>query len=90
MFNKIDKVLKKQLNKVSLGEVAQAAYVCHIANSVASGRFKALSFRDGTLEVGVINNIEAMKIQANKMQIIEEINNKLKSKKVEKLRFKIY
>lgn len=89
MFNKIDKVLKKQLNKVSLGDSAQAAYVCYVANEVSAGKYQAISYRGGVLEIGVKNNIEAMQIQADKTNIMGEINCKLKNQKVEKLRYKI-
>ena len=41
--------LIKRLNQRSLATTATAAYVCHIANQQAKGRFRAVSFRNGVL-----------------------------------------
>lgn len=75
---------------MSLGDSAQAAYICFVADEVAKSRFKALSFRDGVLEIGVTNSIEAMQIQADQTEIVEEINKILKNQKVQRIRFRIY
>ena len=41
--------LAKRLNQRSLAITATAAYICHVANQQANGRYTAVSFRNGTL-----------------------------------------
>lgn len=89
MFHKIDKIVKKQLNKVNLENIAQAAYVCYRANEIAQGRFQALSFRQGVLEIALKNNLEMLEIQAEQPKIIQTINQALKKDLVKKLRYRV-
>lgn len=89
MFKKAGDLLQKELNKKNLAGSAEASFICYVANEIFAGKYKAISFRNRVLEIGVNSNFKAIKLQADSQNIIKNINNKLGKKIIEKIRFKI-
>lgn len=89
MFKKINQLLPKQLHQKNLHNLAQAAYVCHLADQLAKGRYNAISFKNGVLTLGVKNNFEAIALQSEQMLIILEINKKLGQDSIKRLKYRI-
>ena len=89
MFEQINEALKKQVNKKGLSQAAQSSYVCYVANQISDNRYKAISFKNGVLEIQVKNNYEAMIIQAQQKETINKINNQLNRKIITRVKYKV-
>ncbi len=78
--------LNHRLNQRSLSITAQAAYVCHVANSLAKGRYLAQSFRSGTLTLAVPSPAAAQDLKFQKANLLIEINASLSAPAVTSIR----
>jgi len=67
----------------------EAAQVCQAARVVGEGRFGVISYRQGLLSLSVESPSQAANLSAESVKIISSINQKLGSKVVERLRFKV-
>jgi len=89
MIEKINRILGRQSRLKRLEKPLEAAYICKIADSLADDRYRAVSFKNGLLTVGVSSNLAAANLQVESSKIIERINQKVGEGKVKRIRFKI-
>lgn len=81
--------LNKRLNYYGLAKQASAARVCALADEVADGEWKAVSFRNGILKIMVESNEKAYLVKLKSAEIIERVNKKLGRAEVLRLTFKV-
>ncbi len=72
-----------------LGEQLGATRVVACANTVAGGRFQALSFRAGRLTVAVALPEDRYLLQPDLPQLIDAVNKKLGRPLVREIRFRL-
>jgi len=72
-----------------LSKPLNAARVCDTVRELADDRFSVLMFKDGLLTLGCENPVLATSLRMEEIKLIEKINQKLGSKEIEKIRFKI-
>lgn len=65
--------LEQSLVRQGLGRVAGAAWLCQQANQMAKGRFRAVTFRDGTLTVRVPDSLLAYELRGRRDEVIREL-----------------
>ena len=82
----INESLGKRLNQRSLAVTATAAFVCHMANEVSNGRFKVVSFKNGTLTLAASSSAAAQDLKFQQAELLDQINQKLKTSLVKSLR----
>ena len=73
----INESLGKRLNQRSLAVTATAAFVCHVASEVSNGRFKVVSFKNGTLTLAASSSAAAQDLKFQQAELLEQINHKL-------------
>lgn len=77
IMDKLDKLLITYQKKHGLGKNLIAARIVDGANSIADGRYRAVSFRDGRLKVEAPAGPELFFLKRDEPNIILEINKKL-------------
>ena len=77
--------LSKRLKQRTLATTATAAYVCHVANSQAAGRFIATSFRHGILTLTAPSPAAAQDLQFERVAIRDRINAQLTAGTIERI-----
>lgn len=85
----MDKILPQRTSHYGLNKATQASQICFIADTVAEGRYRSISFSNNVLTLEVKNSIIAQKIQSNSQSIINNINNKLGAQAVKKIKFRV-
>ncbi len=65
--------LQKRLNQRSLASTATAAYICHVANRHAAGRYVATAYRQGVLTLAVSSAGAAHNLRLNSPAIQDEL-----------------
>lgn len=88
-MDNIKQFLKHNSKFQRLAGPLTAAHVCDTVRALADDRFTVVSFREGLLTLTVESSAAAANLQTELPKLIEEINNKLESKLVEKIRLKI-
>lgn len=101
IISKLDKFVKRtKMRKISqifrddpryrrLQKPLEAARICDEARRVSRGRFEVISYRGGLLSLGVKSPGQAANLSAESEKIIIELNQKIGSDAVKRLRFKI-
>lgn len=89
MMKKISDFISGNSRYSRLKKPLKAAKICECARTLARGRFEVVSFREGLLTVSVSSSAEAANLQAESESFINELNQKLEEKAVERVRFKI-
>jgi len=77
----------RSLRRRGLLSGVEAAWVLAVANTIAKQRFRAVTFRDGTL-ICVAGSLPAAELQLGSGQFREAVNKKLGRDLVQKIRFK--
>ena len=85
-MERLDKILKQALAKRGLSGTARSAQICFYAGEWASGRFEPISFSHGVLKVAVQSSPAAAELEIIKEDLIDFVNQKLKSEAVRSLR----
>lgn len=88
-MKKIDSVIRKVVGGYGITQQAESAYICFLANKISSDKFKAESFKNGILILQVKNPYLAQEIQFNQQKIIFDLNKKIGTQKVQRIRFRI-
>ena len=88
-MKKIGKMLRHNPKYKRMQKPLEAAEVCDVARAISKGRFGVISFKNGLLTVSVQSSAAAANLQAESQEIIDEINQKVGKRVVEKIRFKI-
>lgn len=96
MFTKLANILPKQLERLALADVVQAAqvvdYWLEALDKTNLSRFaeyaEALHLKDGLLTIKVTSNAAAQELQLNKLGLLEAYNSHFSSKPVRDLRFR--
>lgn len=70
--------LVKRLNQRSLGALATAAHICHVANQWAAGRFVAVSFHNGVLTLAAPSSGAAHNLRLGVSALTEELSTATK------------
>lgn len=86
---RINNILTRNPRYARLQKPLEAAKVCDIARKLANRRFGVISFKNGLLTLAVNSSAQAGNLQAESQEIIEEINQKIGERRVERIRFKI-
>ena len=84
----INASLKIRLNQKSLATTATAAYVCHAANELSSGRYQAVSFKDGMLTLAAPSSAAAQDLKYQTEELLTQINNKLNASQIKSIRIR--
>lgn len=79
----------KVLGSYGITEQAESAYICFLADQLAQGQFQAQSFKNGVLTLQVENSYLAQEIQFTTQKIISDLNKKIGTLRVQRIRFKI-
>lgn len=81
----MNELTKRFAKRYGLGKAFPAMQVIDVANRVARGRFKAVTFKDGRLVVEVPTGPQLFFLKKEQVSILEDINSAIGSKTVEKL-----
>jgi len=81
--------LKKRMAHHGLSKQYEASLVCKVADEVAGGQFRAISFRAGVLKARARSASRAHLVRMNQGVIISKINEVLGEEKVKRMRFEI-
>ncbi len=69
----INKDLAKRLHQRSLSTTATAAYVCHVANQHANGRYRAVSYRAGLLTIAAPTSGTAQNLRFDQGALLSQL-----------------
>ncbi len=90
MIERINKTIKKRLNKYNLTQSVQAAFICNQADIIGkSYQFKSVSYKNGLLTISVENNMIAQEARFKEKEIIKQINEKVKNLKIRKFIYRV-
>jgi predicted nucleic acid-binding Zn ribbon protein len=89
MTEDIGDILARRLRSRGLDKAALGAWVCSVADKVAAGEFKSVSFKDGVLKIRVSSGARAALLKMKEQEYLSKINTELKRELVKKLRFEI-
>ena len=89
MQEEIKNILSRNLARKGLLKAAYSANVCALAKDVGKGDFEPISFRDGVLKLSVDSAAKAHLIKMQELSFIDQINEKIGSKIVNKITYKI-
>lgn len=85
----INKLMRSNSKFAKLAGPLRAAEVCEVARARAHDRFTVVSFHEGLLTLGATEPAAANNLQLDSPKIIQDINDRLGQKWVEKIRIKI-
>ncbi|MCX6806555.1 MAG: DciA family protein [Candidatus Berkelbacteria bacterium] len=89
MWQKFSTLLDKKMKKKGIANSLLASRVCYQALIASDGLFNPISFKDGTLLVGVSSSASAAALQLSKSQVIQKINHKLDQEIVKNIKIKV-
>jgi len=87
-MERIDKIIKDTLYKKPIGKATRSAMICFYAEEWGKGRFRAISFSTGVLKLLAPSPIEAMELDIVRDDLIDYLNQKLKSRTVKRVMIK--
>lgn len=85
----ISEILRRTLASRGLLAQADAARVCAISQAVGKGEFRSVSFKNGVLKVAVTSNAQAYALRLKEEEMINSINQELRSKRITRFVYKI-
>ena len=89
MMDNINRFMRSNPKYQRLSGPLRAAQVCDTTRSLAHDRFAVVSFAGGLLTLSVESAAAAANLQTEIPEIIKEVNEKLSSEQVKKIRIKI-
>lgn len=77
-MDQLKRTLATRLNQRSLAVTATAAYVCHVAATLAAGRYQVVSYRADTLVIAAPTAGAAQDLRFDRSAILEALKQQLR------------
>lgn len=81
----MNNLMHRAVRRMDFAPRLEAAAVCQVAQKLARDRYRALSFREGTLKIGVTNYDDAAALRAQLPSLIADINQELAADAIKKI-----
>ncbi len=87
-MEEINKIINRVANRRNLTKICDSSYICFVFNQLFKDKYKAVAYKAGDIYLESANSLESQEIYFKQRQILEQLNQKIGKKLVNRIKFR--